>query len=171
MHIYHLRCEMLAKSSLQDTFAVFEDPYNLVEDHAAVARLRGHSDRPHRDEKRRRDRLPNSVAGSTDALEDDYSRIRAAFLLCGRSGERAVHALAAPAYFRACDQRYKGWRSCRIRLASGAFRGDCPRGNDTPTAARDLQLPAGEFAEAIGFRHDSDDGAAYWLIRAVSLQK
>ena len=30
MHTYHLRCEMLAQSSLQDTFAVFEDPYNLA---------------------------------------------------------------------------------------------------------------------------------------------
>ncbi len=30
MQTYTLRCEMLTKSSLQDTFAVFEDPYNLA---------------------------------------------------------------------------------------------------------------------------------------------
>ncbi len=30
MHTYHLRCEMLAKTPLDKTFAVFEDPYNLA---------------------------------------------------------------------------------------------------------------------------------------------
>ncbi len=30
MHTYTLRCEMLVKSSLQETFAIFEDPYNLA---------------------------------------------------------------------------------------------------------------------------------------------
>ena len=30
MHIYTLRCEMLTRSSLQDTYALFEDPYNLA---------------------------------------------------------------------------------------------------------------------------------------------
>lgn len=30
MQTYSLRCEMLTKSSLQDTFAIFEDPYNLA---------------------------------------------------------------------------------------------------------------------------------------------
>ena len=29
MHIYTLRCEMLTRCSLQETFTVFEDPYNL----------------------------------------------------------------------------------------------------------------------------------------------
>jgi ligand-binding SRPBCC domain-containing protein len=29
MHIYTLRCEMLTRSTLQETFAVFENPYNL----------------------------------------------------------------------------------------------------------------------------------------------
>lgn len=28
--IYTLRCEMLVRSSLQETFAIFEDPYNLA---------------------------------------------------------------------------------------------------------------------------------------------
>lgn len=30
MQLYTLRCEMLTRSSLQETFAVFEDPYNLA---------------------------------------------------------------------------------------------------------------------------------------------
>ncbi len=30
MRIYTLRCEMLTKSSLEQTFAIFEDPYNLA---------------------------------------------------------------------------------------------------------------------------------------------
>ncbi len=30
MHVYTLECEMLTNSSLEETFAVFEDPYNLA---------------------------------------------------------------------------------------------------------------------------------------------
>ncbi len=30
MHVYTLRCEMLTDSSLEKTFSVFEDPYNLA---------------------------------------------------------------------------------------------------------------------------------------------
>lgn len=30
MHTYTLHCEMLTKSSLEQTFAIFEDPYNLA---------------------------------------------------------------------------------------------------------------------------------------------
>jgi ligand-binding SRPBCC domain-containing protein len=30
MRIYRLHCEMLTKSSLEQTFAIFEDPYNLA---------------------------------------------------------------------------------------------------------------------------------------------
>ncbi len=30
MHTYTLRCQMLTKSSLQETFAIFENPYNLA---------------------------------------------------------------------------------------------------------------------------------------------
>jgi hypothetical protein len=36
MHIYALKCEMLAKCSLQQTFEVFEDPYNLARINAGV---------------------------------------------------------------------------------------------------------------------------------------
>ena len=148
MAIHTLRCEMLTRRSLQETFAVFEDPYNLAK--ITPSWLSFQVTSPQRVEMRK-------------GAEIEY---KISWLGVPMHWKTIIREYEPPFLF--IDEQAEGpytlWRHRHTfqPCAEGTKVGDHV---ESQSAARDIQIPPGATAEVVWRQRCRDGKAAHRALR------